>query len=248
MWTREYIKTRAKAVLKLIYWKAFAISLVLILVGGDSGMGTSGSNIRGHNSNNVRGFIGQPGYDYEPYFNVALFVIIFVTAVLLYRILVGYALEVGGRRFFKQAAQMDVNMGYLGYAFKRERYSHVTLTMLYKGVLIFLWSLLLIIPGVIKSYAYSMVPYILADNPNIGYSRAIQLSNQMTDGHKFDMWVLDLSFIGWYLLGLLLFYVGVLFVKPYENATKAELYLILRQNALENAYCTSDELLMENPI
>ncbi|MDF2530709.1 MAG: hypothetical protein K0Q65_290 [Clostridia bacterium] len=248
MWTRELIKTRAKEVLKLTYWKAFVISLVLVLVGGDSGIGTSGSNIRGSRSHQMRGFIGQPGYDYEPYFNVALFIIIIITAVLLFRILVGYALEVGGRRFFKQAAQSDVNMGYLGSAFKRESYTAVTLTMLYKGVLIFLWSLLLIIPGVIKSYAYSMVPYILADNPNIGYSRAIQLSNQMTDGHKFDMWVLDLSFIGWYLLGMLLFYVGVLFVKPYENATKAELYLILRQNALDNAYCTWDELLMENPI
>jgi uncharacterized membrane protein len=108
--------------------------------------------------------------------------------------------------------------------------------------------LLLIIPGIVKSYAYSMVPYILADNPNIGYSRAVELSNQMTEGHKFDIFVLELSFIGWYLLGMLLIFVGMLFVRPYEDATKAELYIVLRQNALDNGNCTADELLMANPI
>jgi len=56
------------------------------------------------------------------------------------------------------------------------------------------------------------------------------------------MWVLDLSFIGWYLLGALLFLVGVLFVMPYENATKAELYLVLRKNALDNGLCSYEEL------
>ena len=89
-----------------------------------------------------------------------------------------------------------------------------------------------------------MVPYILADNPNIGYNRAIELSNNMTKGQKFDMFILDLSFIGWYLLGSLLFFVGIFFVLPYENATKAELYLVLRQNALDNNYSSPEELLI----
>lgn len=242
MWTREYIKTRAKEVLKLSYWKAFVISLVLLFVGAGGGRGSSGGGSR----NNTADYMGQPRVSID---SDAIFVgIIIFIAFILFRIMIGYALEVGGRRFFIQAAQTDVNMGYLGYAFKKERYTDVVVTMLYKGVLNFLWFFLLIIPGIVKSYAYSMVPYILADNPNIGYSRAIKLSNKMTDGQKFEMFVLDLSFIGWYLLGALLLFVGVLFVLPYENATKAELYLVLRQNAIENGSCSSEELLINNTI
>ncbi len=74
-----------------------------------------------------------------------------------------------------------------------------------------------------------MVPYILADNPSIGAERAIQLSNRMTGGEKWDMFVLDLSFLGWYILGMLALGIGVIFVNPYVDSTKAELYLILRK-------------------
>ncbi|OGO78624.1 MAG: hypothetical protein A2Y23_10105 [Clostridiales bacterium GWB2_37_7] len=248
MWTRRDLKARAKEVLKISYWKAFVVSLVLFLVGGDSGNGTSGSNFRDGSSDNMYGYFNQPDYGFSLYYNWIFIIIVIAIAFMVFRIMIGYALEVGGRRFFKQAAQMDVDMGYLGYAFKSERYKDVIVTMLYKGVLNFLWYLLLIIPGIVKSYAYSMVPYILADNPNIGYRRAVELSNQMTEGHKFDMFILDLSFIGWYLLGMLLFFIGIFFVKPYENATEAELYLVLRQNAFDNGHCTSAELLMENII
>jgi uncharacterized membrane protein len=87
-----------------------------------------------------------------------------------------------------------------------------------------------------------MVPYILADNPNIGYARAIELSNQMTKGNKFRIWVLDLSFIGWYILGLLAFVIGIIFVIPYVNSTNAELYIELRKNAFRNGLCTYKEL------
>ncbi|MDF2840587.1 MAG: hypothetical protein K0Q99_1359 [Clostridia bacterium] len=247
MWTREYLKTRAKAVLKVAYWKAFLVSIVLLLAGADGG-GSSGGRSNNRYTNHGFDPFGQPGGEFTLYPSIIIIFITIAAAFILYRILIGYALEVGGRRFFKQATQQDINMSYLGYAFKGERYLDIIKTMLYRGVLNFLWYLLLIIPGIVKSYAYSMVPYILADNPNIGYSRAVQLSNQMTEGHKFDMFVLDLSFIGWYLLGVLLFFIGTLFVRPYEDATKAELYLVLRQNALDNGYCTADELFMANPI
>ncbi|MNI95549.1 hypothetical protein D3C73_1538330 [compost metagenome] len=64
----------------------------------------------------------------------------------------------------------------------------------------------------------------------------------MTRGHKLDMFVLDLSFIGWYLLGILALGVGVLFVNPYFNATNAELYLVLRKEALNNNLCSYEDL------
>lgn len=89
-----------------------------------------------------------------------------------------------------------------------------------------------------------MFPYILAENPNIGVKRAIELSNKMTDGHKFEMFILDLSFIGWCLLGVLACGIGIIFVFPYQNATNAKLYLVLRNNALSRYWCDYSELLL----
>jgi len=168
--------------------------------------------------------------------------LIFFLIALVLRILIGYCLEVGGRRYFIKSAQYDDNKRCLRFGFQDGNYKGITTTMLVKNIYIFLWTLLLIIPGIIKSYAYSMVPYILADNPNIGVNRAIELSNEMTRGHKLDMFVLDLSFIGWYILGMIPFGLGVLFVNPYFNATNAELYLVLRKEALNNNLCSYEDL------
>lgn len=162
-------------------------------------------------------------------------VILIILSLLILRIFLGYPLEVGGRKYFIKSAQYEDSSGCFKYAFDRENYMGIIKAMLLRGVQNFLWYLLLIIPGIVKSYAYSMVPYILAENPNMGASEAIELSCDMTEGHKLDMFVLDLSFIGWYLLGALLFGIGVIFVMPYENATKAELYMVLRQGPMEEA-------------
>lgn len=119
---------------------------------------------------------------------------------------------------------------------------NTVVTMLLKDLRILAWTLLLIIPGIIKSYAYRFVPYILADNPEISHSRAIELSNQMTAGQKMDIFILDLSFLGWYLLGLLALVVGTLFVHPYVNSTMAELYAVLRRDAIGRGLTTQEEL------
>ena len=96
------------------------------------------------------------------------------------------------------------------------------------NVKVFLWSLLFIIPGIIKSYEYCMIPYILAENPEIEMDRAFEISRKMTKGEKWKIFVLGLSFIGWYLLGLLCCCVGTIFVDPYSEATYAELYQVMR--------------------
>lgn len=87
-----------------------------------------------------------------------------------------------------------------------------------------LWTLLLIIPGIVKSYEYRLVPYILSEEPYLPSDEVISKSRDMTDGHKWDMFVLDLSFLGWHLLGYLFFGIGSIFVHPYEQATYAKLY------------------------
>jgi uncharacterized membrane protein len=108
---------------------------------------------------------------------------------------------------------------------------------------LFILSLIIFsIPVIIKRYSYRMTPWILADNPAIGHKRALTLSMQLTRGHKMAIFVLDLSFIGWFILGMLLCGIGVLFVMPYYQAVQAELYARIRQSGVENSLCTMEEL------
>lgn len=243
MWTRSELKSRAKDVLRKNYWKAFLVSFILAIVGGGCssswGNGTSGSTNRVDRSE----FSGIDWADIFPFIIAGIVIFLIVLAfILAFRIFLLAPLEAGGIRFFKQAAEHNTDLNNLGYAFGSGRYIDIVKSMVWRDLLNFLWFLLLFIPGIVKSYAYSQVPYILADNPNIGYRRALQLSNRMTKGHKFRIFVLDLSFLGWALLGLLAFFVGILFVLPYINATKAELYLALREEALGNGLTTPEEL------
>lgn len=254
MWSRKELKTRAKAVLKISYWKAFLVSLIVAFAGGSSGFGpfnfggSSGSG-DGGNFQDFAGSSPESILEMLPFILIGIAVFLFIMLlVFAFRVFLGYPLEVGGRRYFVQAAQDNVDMNSLGYAFEKPKYFDIIKAMLWRGFINFLWYLLLIIPGIVKSYAYSMVPYILADNPKIGYRRALELSNDMTKGQKFAMFVLDLSFIGWYLLGMLALFIGIIFVMPYVNATKGELYLVLRQNALDKGLCSNEELLLDNPI
>jgi len=246
MWSRGELKQRAKNALRGTYWKAFIVSLVVSMIASGGGVGSSANFSNWDNSIGSQGNIGGFSGDNDMLAMIAIiagivFLIIIIVASLI-RVFLGYNLEVGGRRYFIQAAQGDVNMGYLGYGFKKDRYINIIKAMLWKGFCNFLWYLLFIIPGIVKFYAYSMVPYILADNPDIGYKRALELSQQMTHGEKWRMWVLDLSFTGWYLLGAMACGLGVIFVRPYDDATHGELYLALRQKAIENNMCDYREL------
>lgn len=111
--------------------------------------------------------------------------------------------------------------------FKRSFINSFVATLLV-GIFTFLWSLLLIIPGIIKSLAYSMTPYIIADEPGIDALDAIKKSQEMMRGHKMELFMLALSFIGWFLLGVLTFGIGMFFVLPYYQTTLANFYLELR--------------------
>lgn len=244
MWSRGELKERAKAVLRGNYWKAFLISLVILVAGGSGGGGGGG----GRSGNNERFMDNISGAEavYTGLLVLGIVMICLVVGFLL-RIFLGYPLEVGGRRYFIQSARYADNRFCFRFAFDGKHYSGIVGSMLLKGVQNFLWFLLFIIPGIVKAYSYSMVPYLLADNPRIGAKRAIKISNEMTYGHKWDMFVLDLSFLGWYLLGLIALVIGVLFVHPYYNATRAELYETLRQNALEKGICSAEELDWSRP-
>ena len=88
----------------------------------------------------------------------------------------------------------------------------------------FLWSCLLVIPGLIKQYSYSMAYYILADNPELTAREALNKSKELMNGHKLDLFVLHLSFIGWCLLVGITFGIAAIYVSPYMSATVANFY------------------------
>ena len=94
-------------------------------------------------------------------------------------------------------------------------------------VFVFLWSLLLIIPGIIKSYAYSMTKYILADNPELDGYEAMKQSEHLMVGNKWRLFCLQFSFIGWIILSVFTLGFGFFFLVPYMTAAETAFYLDL---------------------
>lgn len=93
-----------------------------------------------------------------------------------------------------------------------------------RGLYVTLWSLLFVIPGIVKSYAYAMTPFIMAENPEMSANDAITASRELMDGHKGDLFILDLSFIGWGILAAVTCNIGHLALNPYRNAAYAAFY------------------------
>ncbi len=248
MWSRAELKSRAWQLLKTSYWEAFLVSVIIVFAGGSSSPSFN-FHFGGMDKDFFKKGYMDPSIAHSsllPLIFAFIIAIVIVAVIVLtaYFIFLGAPIAVGGRRYFIRAAQNEKSMNHISFALHKGIYFDVVKAMLLKNVYNFLWFLLLIIPGIVKAYAYEMVPYILADNPNIGSKRAIALSKNMTQGWKGAMFVLDLSFLGWYLLGTLALFIGVLFVHPYMNATKAQLYLSLRQNALDMGMCSYEELLL----
>ena len=109
-----------------------------------------------------------------------------------------------------------------------KNFGTVFVASILQGIYPFLWTLLFYIPGIVKSYSYAMTNYILIDNPNMTANEAITESRKMMNGHKFDLFILDLSFIGWYILSSFTFGILLLYVQPYHLAARAEFYENIR--------------------
>ncbi len=120
---------------------------------------------------------------------------------------------------------------------------------LWERFFILLWSMLLWIPGIIKHYAYSMNRYILAEYKSVSITRALDISKRMTKGYKMELFFFDLSYFGWMVLSILtLGLLNFLYVRPYYLASKAALYLKIKENALENKRISYYELKIPEPV
>lgn len=132
--------------------------------------------------------------------------------------------------FLKLLRGGDLNIGSMFDGF--QDYGRILGTVLLQFVYTFLWSLLLVVPGVIKWYSYSMTSYILLDEPELKNNAAIEKSMAMMEGHKMRLFLLDLSFIGWALLSsLFTLGIGFFFLQPYVSTAHAAFYEDLKGNA-----------------
>lgn len=103
-------------------------------------------------------------------------------------------------------------------------YGRIFVTLLWQNILITLWTLLLIVPGIVKALAYALTPYILLDNPKLSTVEAIHLSREMMFGYKAKLFLLLLSFIGWGILCIFTCCIGYLWLIPYIQSSMAAFY------------------------
>lgn len=131
--------------------------------------------------------------------------------------------------FIKLSKGHPADVGDLVVSLKGQSYFNHVVQLFLRGLYIFLWSLLLFVPGIIKYYSYFLTPYILADHPE--ETKPIEQSMRWMNGHKAELFFLQLSFIGWHLLGFLTFGIlTFLFVLPYYRQTMANYYLYIKSN------------------
>ena len=175
----------------------------------------------------------------------SVIIIIGALVALLYWIFVSKVIEVGNARFFlenRRYTKTKANKLLLPYRLGKT--THVAYTMFLKNLYTILWGFT-IVGGFIKYYSYYLVPYILAENPNMKTKDVLKLSRDMMNGYKWEMFKLDVSFIGYYLLGLLSLNISnLVFATPYINATKAECYMFIRDRSktkgIENSKLLKD--------
>jgi hypothetical protein len=245
MWNRADLKARAKFSFKNNYWKSVLVSLVFIFVAGgfSVGSGSSSQSIIRSGDEDDSSYYGYYSDEAEeeavqnlvstPFGMIAVGMVVTVVLVIIVvafalRIFLLNPLEVGCDRFFMIDLHEPAQAGSMGFAFDRN-YLNVVGVMCERTIYLILWSLLFIIPGIVKSYEYMMVPYLLAENPQLSGEQAFEESRRMMDGQKWNAFVLDVSFLGWMLLSeLTVGIVGIFYVNPYVNHTHAALFEALR--------------------
>lgn len=228
MWNRKELKAKGKAAFKANYWKCVLVSLITTLVAGVFG-GIAGGRA-GSQAASPEGINLAVEGDITAYYGFIFAAIGGILVVsFLVNLLVMYPLTVGCDKFFIVNTNAPAEVGEIKAGFKK--YGRNILSIFLANLLICLGTIV-IIPGIILTYSYRLVPYILADNDEISATDAIKLSREMMKGYKWKSFVLELSFIGWILLtaftgGL----VGIFYFFPYCYATYAEMYkFIASQN------------------
>lgn len=231
MWTRQLLKENAKIAFKRNYWSCVLVSFIAAFLTNTVTDGNDDSDAK----INIQ-FHDTPDY-------VWFLLIGVVIATICLAILVFSVLKVGANRYYLENREHKTPVSQIVWGFQQGRYGNNVWIMFCMELYIALWTMLFIIPGIIKAFSYMMIPYILADNPHIPKRRAFEISMEMMDGHKWDAFVLGLSFIGWqFLSAITAGILGVFYVNPYVDATYAEFYTALKAEAIQKGITDSVEL------
>ena len=213
--TSSELRAVARQNLEGTWGISVGVALVASLLGGS--MAGAGSNVNfNFNEDTVRNL--------PPVFWTVLLPLVSVAGLLsLAALILGGTVELGYAKFLlKQHDRKELQFSDLFSQF--ERFGTGFAQKFLRILFIMLWTLLLIIPGIVKGLSYAMTPFILEEHPEMTASQAIKASMQLMDGHKMDLFILGLSFIGWSLLACLTMGIGFLFLNPYMNAAYAAFY------------------------
>lgn len=220
--SNEELKRRGKAAFKANFWPCVVVTFIMSLF---TTLGTaSAGKMEWVNGEFVR--TPPSGASNLIHFLIGLL----ITAVI----------GIGVARFYLNNRERRAQFSDLLCGF-REGYANIVLVRLIVRIKIILWSILFIIPGIIKSFSWAMVPYLLSDDPTMDHKTATQRSAEMMQGNKMKLFMLDLSFIGWFILGIITLGIGlVLWAAPYHDATIAEWYAELSGKNDVQSYPGSD--------
>ena len=225
MFSYDFKKTALNA-LKGKWGLAVLTGLVAVLLTGDS---LINFNIPESIRNGDIGMrYGMPHIGYE----ILMFASGFVIAYAILILIVKGITEIGYSKFNLnlirgENPQFTDIFSYYSYIFKG-----IGLTVI-RGIFVFLWSLLFVIPGIVAVYRYAMMPYIIAEDPDIPIMEAMRKSKEMMYGNKGRLFCLHLSFIGWAILAALTAGIGLLWLNPYIAASEASFYESLKPDVLE---------------
>lgn len=227
MFNRKEIKEKAKQVFQSNYWPCVLVSFIITAIAGVCSFTYSMRSSSSQVSYLITLNEGPDVIHEAVGFSLPIIILTGLVSLVLVCLVI-LPIKQGCHRFFLINTEAKANVNEVGYAF-RMKYGNIVLTSLLVDVYTFLWTLLFFIPGIIKSYSYMLVPYILAEDPNISPNEAITKSRQMMDGNKMDAFILDLSFIGWAILAVVTCgIVGIFFTDPYILQTKAEMYQAIK--------------------
>lgn len=256
MWTIPELKQRGWSGMKKNYWLTVLVALIGAVVCGGKELiqfessGTSGFHAGVSGSGAALPQYWTEGLQEMPYFwnNIVQMMHIFgaiiaVAAavagilVLVFRIFVANPLEIGVKQYMLRHTNGYASLDALLHGFRNFYLDNVK-TMFLRKLYIFLWSLLLVIPGIVKRYSYRLVPYILAEHPEMDAKEVLETSRRLMDGHKWHTFLLDLSFIGWGILSAVTFGIcGLLIQNPYCAMTEAYLFLAIAHPEAEQPFC-----------
>lgn len=231
MWLRSEIKERGKQNFKKSYLYAIAASLVFQLAAGFTINLELSEKISTEPKDMIHLLLSKFVIAFAGFVADNLmvsYVLILFIVTLLVKLFLCYPMEIGVQKFYITKPEEERRLYSLISSFISGHYTTHICTLFKRDLFIVLWSLLFAIPGIIKAYEYRMIPYLLAENEDMTSEEAFQRSRIMMNGQKWNVFVLDLSFMLWHLLSLFtLNLVGIFFARPYYDATNAELYLEL---------------------